>query len=156
MKLLEYLFLFAFSVEYLARIYCSPRPGHYVFSFFGIVDMPATVPFYAGLFFPRIRHFLIIRVLHVFQLRSIIGESNLQLVSLRRSVNKILVFFLFVVILVMIIGTIMYVVERTAAGASFNNIPNSIYRGVVTVTTGGGTAIHAGTPLPALRERRTR
>lgn len=153
LKVLEYLFLFAFSVEYLARIYCSPRPGRYVFSFFGIVDMLATVPFYAGLFFPGIRHFLIIRVfrlirvLHVFQLRSIIEEGNLLLVSLRRSVNKILVFFLFVVILVMVLGTVMYIVEGTTAGSSFSNIPNSIYWAIVTMTTVGYGDITPVTPL---------
>lgn len=153
LKVLEYLILFAFSVEYLARIYCSPRPGRYVFSFFGIVDMLATVPFYAGLFFPGIRHFLIIRVfrlirvLHVFQLRSIIEEGNLLLVSLQRSVNKILVFFLFVVILVMVLGTVMYVVEGDAAGSSFINIPNSIYWAIVTMTTVGYGDITPVTPL---------
>ena len=153
LKVLEYLFLFAFSVEYLTRIYCSPRPERYIFSFFGIIDMLATVPFYIGLFFPSIRHFLIIRMfrliraLHVFQLHSIIEEGNLLLVSLRRSINKVLVFFLFVVILVMIIGTIMYIVEGNMEGTSFSNIPNSIYWAIVTVTTVGYGDITPVTPL---------
>lgn len=153
LKVLEYLFLFAFSIEYLARIYCSPRPERYIFSFFGIIDMLATVPFYIGLFFPSIRHFLIIRMfrliraLHVFQLHSIIEEGNLLLVSLRRSINKILVFFLFVVILVMIIGTVMYIVEGNMEGTSFSNIPNSIYWAIVTLTTVGYGDITPVTPL---------
>ena len=153
LKVLEYLFLFAFSVEYLTRIYCSPRPERYIFSFFGIIDMLATVPFYIGLFFPSIRHFLIIRMfrliraLHVFQLHSIIEEGNLLLVSLRRSINKMLVFFLFVVILVMIIGTVMYIVEGNMEGTSFSNIPNSIYWAIVTVTTVGYGDITPVTPL---------
>lgn len=143
LEILEYLLLFAFSVEYLARIYCSPHPRRYIFSFFGIVDMLATVPFYVGIFFPGVRHFLIIRVfrlirvLHVLHLRSIIKEGNLLLMSLRRSVNKILVFFLFVVILVLVLGTIMYIVEGGREGTSFNNIPNSIYWAIVTMTTVG-------------------
>ena len=153
LKIIEYVFLFAFSAEYLARIYCSPNPLRYILSFFGIIDMLATVPFYVGLFFPTIRHFLIIRVfrlirvLHVFRLHSIIEEGNLLLVSLRRSINKILVFFLFVVILVVIIGTVMYIVEGNMEGTSFNNIPNSIYWAVVTVTTVGYGDI---TPVTAL------
>ena len=115
--------------------------------------MLATVPFYIGLFFPGIRHFLIIRMfrlirtLHVFRLHSIIEEGNLLLVSLRRSINKILVFFLFVVILVMIIGTIMYIVEGNMEGTSFSNIPNSIYWAIVTVTTVGYGDITPVTPL---------
>lgn len=153
LKILEYLFLFAFTVEYLARVYCSPHPARYIFSFFGIVDMLATVPFYIGLFFPGIRHFLIIRifrlvrVLHVFRLHLIIEEGNLLLVSLRRSVNKILVFFLFVVILVIILGTVMYIVESGVEGSSFSNIPNSVYWAVVTMTTVGYGDITPVTPL---------
>lgn len=153
LKIIEYIFLFSFSIEYLARIYCSPNPARYIFSFFGIVDMLATVPFYIGLFFPVIRHFLIIRVfrlvriLHIFQLHSIIEEGNLLLVSLRRSFNKILVFFLFVVILVLIFGTVMYIVEGGAEDSSFNNIPNSVYWAIVTMTTVGYGDI---TPVTAL------
>lgn len=153
LKVLEYLFLSAFSIEYLVRIYCSPHPRRYILSFFGIIDMLATVPFYVGLFFPGIRHFLIIRVfrliriLHIFQLRSIIEEGNLLLVSLRRSVNKILVFFLFVVILVFVLGTMMYIVEGSTKGSSFSNIPNSIYWAVVTMTTVGYGDITPVTPL---------
>lgn len=153
LKCLEYLFLFAFTAEYLARVYCSPRPTRYIFSFFGIVDMLATMPFYIGLFFPGIRHFLIIRmfrlvrVLYVFRLHSIIGEGNLLLTSLRRSVNKILVFFLFVVMLVILLGTVMYIVEGNAEGSSFNNIPNSVYWAVVTMTTVGYGDITPVTPL---------
>lgn len=153
LKILEYLFLLAFTAEYLARVYCSRRPVRYIFSFFGIVDMLATVPFYIGLFFPGIRHFLIvrvfrlIRVLHVFKLHSIITEGNLLLVSLRRSVNKILVFFLFVVILVLVVGTIMYIVEGGLDGSSFNNIPNSVYWAIVTMTTVGYGDITPVTPL---------
>lgn len=153
LKIIEYLFLFAFTVEYFARIYCSPHPTRYIFSFFGIVDMLATVPFYIGLLFPVIRHFLIIRVfrlvrlLHVFQLHSIIDEGNLLLISLRRSINKILVFFLFVVMLVIILGTVMYIVEGGMDGSSFNNIPNSVYWAIVTMTTVGYGDI---TPITAL------
>ena len=43
---LEYLFTFFFTAEYLLRIYCSPEPRRYVLSFFGIIDLLATLPFY--------------------------------------------------------------------------------------------------------------
>lgn len=153
LKILEYILLFAFSVEYLMRIYCSPSPKRYIFSFLGIIDMLATVPFYVGIFLPGIRDFLIvrvfrvIRVLHVLRLRSIIEEGNLLLVSMRQSINKILVFFLFVVILVLVLGTVMYIVEGSAEGSSFSNIPNSIYWAIVTMTTVGYGDITPITPF---------
>ena len=50
--IMEYLFTAFFTFEYLTRIYCSPRPRKYIFSFFGIVDLLATLPLYIGLLFP--------------------------------------------------------------------------------------------------------
>ena len=47
--IMEYLFTAFFTFEYLTRIYCSPRPRKYIFSFFGIVDLLATLPLYIGL-----------------------------------------------------------------------------------------------------------
>ena len=40
----EYVFTFFFSLEYLLRLYCSPRPWSYVFSFFGVIDFLSTIP----------------------------------------------------------------------------------------------------------------
>ena len=61
----------------------------------------------------------------------------LGLTALRESSKKIAVFFLFVVILVTSIGTLMYMIEGTQPDSQFNNIPNSIYWAIVTMTTVG-------------------
>ena len=42
--ILEYIFTGFFTFEYITRIYCSPKPKDYIFSFFGIVDLLATLP----------------------------------------------------------------------------------------------------------------
>ena len=36
LEILEYLLTFFFTVEYIARVYCSPRKRDYVLSFFGV------------------------------------------------------------------------------------------------------------------------
>jgi len=111
---MEYLFTAFFTFEYLTRIYCSPRPKKYIFSFFGIVDLLATLPLYIGLIFPGARYLLIIRafrlirVFRVFKLFNFLNEGERLLTALRESSKKIAVFFLFVVILVTSIGTLMY------------------------------------------------
>lgn len=120
--IMEYLFTAFFTFEYLTRIYCSPRPRKYIFSFFGIVDLLATLPLYIGLLFPGARYLLIIRafrlirVFRVFKLFNFLNEGERLLTALRESSKKIAVFFLFVVILVTSIGTLMYMIITPVTG----------------------------------------
>ncbi len=139
----EYVFTLFFTLEYLLRIYCSPKPKEYIFSFFGIVDFLSTIPLYVGWLFGTARYLMIfrtfrlIRVFRVFKLFSFLYEGDLLLRSLRMSARKILVFFLFVVIMVISLGTVMYMVEGGTEGSQFTDIPTSIYWAVVTMTTVG-------------------
>ena len=149
----EYLFTAFFTFEYVTRIYCSPQPKKYIFSFFGIIDLLATLPLYLAFFLPGaryllvIRAFRIIRVFRIFKLFTFWMEGERLLTSLKESSKKIAVFFLFVVILVISIGTLMYMIEGTQHDTQFNNIPNSIYWAIVTMTTVGYGDITPITPL---------
>lgn len=152
----EYLFTAFFTFEYVTRIYCSPQPKKYIFSFFGIIDLLATLPLYLAFFLPGaryllvIRAFRIIRVFRIFKLFTFWMEGERLLTSLKESSKKIAVFFLFVVILVISIGTLMYMIEGTQPNTQFNNIPNSIYWAIVTMTTVGYGDITPVTPLGKL------
>jgi voltage-gated potassium channel len=64
-----------------------------------------------------------------------IAESNLLMDALISSRRKITVFLFFILTLVTIIGSIMYLVEGEANG--FTSIPRSIYWAIVTITTVG-------------------
>ena len=114
LEILEYVFAVIFTFDYAARLYCTRRPMRYALSFFGIIDLISTLPPYLAFIFPGARYMLLlrsirfIRVFRVFRLFSFLNEGYLLLESLRRSFNKILVFFLFVLILVTCIGTLMY------------------------------------------------
>ncbi|MGM9760391.1 MAG: ion transporter [Parabacteroides sp.] len=140
---LEYLFTAFFTLEYALRIYCSPNPRRYIFSFFGIIDLLSTLPLYLGFFVSGARYLLIlrsfrlIRVFRVFKLFSFLDEGNLLMQSLWISRAKIGVFFLFVLILNISIGTLMYMVEGGQPDTQFSNIPASIYWSIVTMTTVG-------------------
>lgn len=153
LQILEYVLTFFFTIEYILRIYCSPDPKKYIFSFFGIVDLLATSPLYLSFFFPSARYALIvrafrlIRIFRVFKLFNFLSEGNLLLRSMQRSMNKILVFFLFVLILVLSIGTLMYMIEGDLPGSGFTDIPTSIYWAIVTLTTVGYGDITPITPL---------
>lgn len=47
---LEWSFTIIFTVEYILRIYSTPRPFKYIFSFFGLVDLLSIIPTYLSLF----------------------------------------------------------------------------------------------------------
>ena len=141
--ILEYVFTFFFTLEYLLRLYCYPKPRKYAFSFFGIIDLLSTLPLYLGWVFGPVRYlmvvrtFRLIRVFRVFKLFSFLEEGDLLLRSLILSSRKIMVFFLFMVIMVIAMGTLMFMVEGNVKGTPFTDIPTSIYWAVVTMTTVG-------------------
>ena len=150
---LEYVFTFFFTLEYICRLYCSPRPRAYVFSFFGIIDLLSTLPLYLGWIFGPMRYLMIvrtfrlIRVFRVFKLFSFLEEGDRLMRSLTASSRKIMVFFLFVVIMVISLGTLMYMVEGHQPGTQFVDVPSSIYWAVVTMTTVGYGDIAPVTPV---------
>ena len=141
--ILEYVLSFLFALEYGLRVYCSPNKREYIFSFFGIIDLLATLPQILSIIYPPLRYmslmrsFRLIRIFRVLKLFAFINEGYLLIESIRKSMNKILVYFLFVIVLVTIIGTLMFMVKGNEPGSQFTSIPASIYWAIVTLTTVG-------------------
>jgi voltage-gated potassium channel len=137
----EWFFTLLFTLEYFVRIIISPKPKKYIFSFLGIVDLLAIVPTYIGLLYPGaqslvvIRAVRLLRIYRILKLYRFIRAGNLLILALRNSLRKVLIFMGFILILVILLGSIMYVVEGGING--FNNIPLSIYWAVITLTTVG-------------------
>ncbi len=153
LEILEFVLTFFFTVEYIARLYCSPRPKDYALSFFGIIDLLAILPPYLSFFFPNARYMLLIRsfrfirIFRVFRLFSFLNEGYFLMHSLRKSMNKILVYFLFVLILVTCLGTLMFIVESGEPNSQFTDLGTSVYWAIVTMTTVGYGDI---TPVTAI------
>ncbi len=149
--IIEWGFTILFTIEYLLRIYSSPHPFRYIFSFFGLVDLISIIPTYLSLFIVGTQYFLVIRVLRllriarIFKLTKFINEGQVLTKALRASFTKIAVFLGTVVLLVFIVGALMYVVEGAASG--FTSIPKSVYWAIVTLTTVGYGDIAPQTPL---------
>lgn len=151
LNIAEWIITVLFSVEYILRIVCVKQPKHYIFSFYGIIDLLSTLPKYISLFFVgtqsliALRALRLLRIFRILKLTRYIGESNVLLRALRRSRPKILVFMFGVLVLCIIFGTIMYLIESDESG--FTSIPRSIYWCIVTLTTVGYGDIAPATPL---------
>ena len=148
---IEWGFTFVFAVEYGLRLYCSPKPLRYAFSFYGLVDLLAIVPGILALYYSDAQYLLIIRIIRmlrifrVLKLSPYLKQANYLMAALRGSKQKIVVFLVSVSTLVTVFGTLMYVVEGPENG--FTSIPVSIYWAIVTLTTVGFGDIVPKTPL---------
>lgn len=133
LKVIEYVVQVFFIIEFSLRIYSHPRPKEYIFSFFGIVDMLSIVPLGIN---TSIRALRIIRVFRVFKMLNLLEEGHELLVSLQKSMNKILVFFIFVFILNICMGSLLWSIE-SAKNPDMSNMLDGIYCSIVTMTTVG-------------------
>ncbi len=137
----EWIFTIAFTIEYLLRIYSSPNPIKYMTSFYGVIDLLAILPTYLGLFFEQYTFLLIIRALRllrmfrVLKLARYVKEATILARALQLSKHKIVVFFGAVLTMVLILGSLLYLIEGEENG--FTSIPQSVYWAIVTITTVG-------------------
>lgn len=149
----EWIFTIIFTIEYAVRIWVVRRKRRYIFSFFGIVDLLSILPTYLALFLTGTQYLMMIRILRLLRMFRVLkmvrhmGEANVLMDALRASREKIMVFVFGVLTLVCVEGTLMYLLEGRVEGTGFTSIPQSIYWGIVTITTVGYGDIAPATVL---------
>lgn len=149
---MEWILTVFFTIEYLLRLYTVRKPIHYAKSAYGLIDLLAILPSYISLFVPGGGGFMIIRalrLLRVFRILKLVRFSNASNVLMKAVIQsryKIIVFMIFVITLVVLIGSVMYLVE-SPHNDGFANIPKSMYWAIVTLTTVGYGDISPTTPF---------
>jgi len=138
---IEWIFTILFTIEFFLRVISVKKPLKYIFSFFGIVDFMSTLPTYLAFFITGAHILVVIRVLRLLRLFRVlkliryVDEANILMTALKSSKHKIVVFLFAVLSIIVIVGSLIYIIEGPENG--FNDIPKSMYWAVVTITTVG-------------------
>ena len=148
---IEWFFTLTFTAEYVARIISLGNPVRYIRSFYGLVDLVAILPTYLSLLFPGSQYLMTIRVLRllrifrILKLAQYLNEAEVLLKAMRASTRKISVFLFVVMSLVLIFGSLLYLIEGDESG--FTSIGASCYWAITTLTTVGYGDISPQSPL---------
>jgi voltage-gated potassium channel len=148
---LEWIITAIFTIEYILRLLVVKKPFRYIFSFYGIIDLLSVIPTYLSLIIVGSQSLIVIRILRLLRVFRILKLTRYSragrfiVLALWDSRAKISVFLFFVLIVVIITGTLIYLIEGEVNG--FTSIPVSIYWAIVTLTTVGYGDISPQTPL---------
>ncbi len=141
LEALEWFITALFTIEYVLRLISARGRRRYAFTFYGIIDLLAVLPTWLSLFIPGSKYLAVIRVVRVIRVFRILklvtylGEASLLTRALQASRRRITVFVVAVLCLVVIFGSLMYLIEGEENG--FTSIPRSVYWAIVTLTTVG-------------------
>lgn len=141
LEIAEWVLTTLFTVEYILRLACVQHHVKYAFSFYGLVDLLSIIPGYLAQFYTGshslaiIRGLRLLRIFRILKIAHCMRETEVLWAALKATISKIAVFMAVVMILVLIMGSLMYLIEGEENG--FTSIPRSLYWAIVTITTVG-------------------
>lgn len=162
----EYFSVSIFTIEYLLRVWTAPckfPPSQkwpsffsyvrFIFSFMGILDLCAILPFYLPFTIIDLR---ILRILRLFRLLRVSKltryNKSFDLIGrvFKREKDKLLMTFFIVGIMILLAASVMYAVENVVQPDEFPNILATLWWAVVTLTTVGYGDVYPVTVLGKL------
>ena len=135
----EIISVIIFSVEYVLRVFLTKSSIKYIFSFFGIVDFLAILPFYlaSGVDLRSIRVFRLFRLFRIFKLLKYNNALN-RVGHAFNSIKKELIIFGIATIFLLYVSAVgIYYCENPAQPEQFKSVFHSLWWAVTTLTTVG-------------------
>ena len=124
-----------FSLEYILRLYVSKKPLSYMFSFYGIIDILAILPFYINIFID-LRFLRVFRIFRVFRALKLLRYSR-AIKRFNLVKEEVVLFIIVSVVLIFISSAIIYYFEKESQPEVFSSIFHSAWWSIVTLTTVG-------------------
>jgi voltage-gated potassium channel len=136
---LEIIFVAIFTLEYVARIYLAKKKLKFIFSFFGLIDLIAILPFYLSLGFDlrTVRAVRFIRVFRLLKLTRYNSAVNFLRDAFRESKEELLVFSFLASALLYLTSVGIYYFEKDLQPEEFGSVPQALWWSVVTLTSVG-------------------
>lgn len=139
LKVVEIISAVAFSIEYALRIYVARHPFKYIFSFYGIIDFLAILPFYLSLSIDlrSLRAFRIFRIFRAFKLIRYNRALNRFHIAYQLVKEELMLFVIVSGIFLFISSAGIYYFENAVQPEAFASIFHSAWWSIVTLTTVG-------------------
>lgn len=139
LNIFNWVVIVIFTVEYALRYWTSPQKMKYVFSFWGLIDIAAILPFWTSLFFglPAGETLLSLRILRVAKLLRFVANMDVLQRAFHLMWRDLLVVLFLAIVMMFCTAFGIYVFEHEAQPEAFPSIPHSFWFAVTTLTTVG-------------------
>jgi len=139
LKTIELVSAVLFTIEYVLRIYVARKPFRYIFSFYGIVDFLAILPFLLGatIDLRSLRAFRIFRIFRAFKLIRYNRALNRFHIAAKLVKEEVILFLIVTGIFLFLASAGIYYFENEAQPEVFSSIFSSAWWAIVTLTTVG-------------------
>ena len=128
-----------FTIEYFLRIIVARRKLGFIFSFYGLIDLMAILPFYIsqGIDLRSLRAFRLLRLFRAFKLLRY-SQAMRRLRTALALVREEIVLFFFITVLLLFFSAVgIYYFEHEAQPEAFASVFHSLWWALATLTTVG-------------------
>ncbi len=139
LRAIEVVTVLLFTAEYVLRIAAAERPFRYAFSFFGIIDLLAILPFYLslGANYRVLRAVRLVRLFWLFKIVRYTRAFDTLTAAIRLVRGELIAFAIVVSLVIYICGVGIYIFEHDAQPDRFRSVFDGVWWAVVTLTTVG-------------------
>jgi voltage-gated potassium channel len=139
LSIIETVTVIVFSLEYVLRIYAAEQKLRFIFSFYGLVDLVAILPYYltTGLDLRAVRVFRLLRLMRILKLYKYNAALNRFHHALRMVREELIIFGFISTILLFLSAIGIYYFEHAAQPDKFKSVFHALWWSLTTLTTVG-------------------